>query len=300
MTKTDELLSTASLLIEKKENPKIRNLRIYEAQTENSRILFPHLTRRWEKSLWIGGSGQQAINGILFGSRDITIIDKNPLALLFIQLNLASIQAMTREEYRQFYYQSLYENGLPTIKQTEPFLQPDTYFFWEKLFSNYPKSEIMNGLLIENFAERENQYLQEIILKKNPYLEPKFFNYLKHVFQRVKISYQEEDILNVNLSKERPFDKVYLSNVFQEIPLTLEEYQNFLEEKIFPFMSEKGDVMAGYLNITKYFGAMRDHHGNENDIIRFFNQKGYHSHLIFEPENQKELSAAFVYQKKIK
>lgn len=297
MTKIEDSLSTASLLIENKESKKIRNLRIYEAQTENSGLLFPLLTRRWEKSLWIGGSGQQAINGILFGSRDVTIIDKNPLALLFTEFNIASIEALTREEYRQFFYQNLYENGLPIIRQTKPFLQQETYFFWENLFNNYPKSEIMNGLFIENFADIENSCLEKIILNKNPYLNPKFFNYLKRVMQKTNILYQETDLLNVNLSREKPFDKVYLSNVFQELPLTLEEYQEFLEENIFPFVSEKGDVMAGYLNISKYFGTIRNNHGDEQEIIQFFEKNGYHSHLIFESFNQKELSAAFVYQK---
>lgn len=297
MTKIEDSLSTATLLIEKTENKKIRNLKIYEAQTENSTLLFPLLSRRWEKSLWISGSGQQAINGILFGSRDVTIIDKNPLALLFAEFNIASIQALTREEYRQFFYQNLYENGLPILRQTEPFLQPETYFFWENLFDNYPKSKIMNGLFIENFADIENSCLEKIILSKNPYLKPKFFNYLKKTLQRTTISYQETDVRNINLSREKPFDKVYLSNVFQELPLTLEEYQEFLEEKVFPFVKEKGDVMAGYLNISKYFGTLRNHHGDEQEIIQFFEKNGYNSHLIFEPLNEKELSAAFVYQK---
>jgi len=304
MKKVENDIIAASHIIENKQL-EIENSdygKIYHTQTENSRKLFPKLSSKWENSLWIGGSGDQFINGILYGSRNITVIEKNPLAIYYILLKIEAFQVLSKKEFfTSFLLNSMQsESFLYLCDKTDSWinidnsqLEEDTKYFWRNIIQNYSEQDIRRNLFYEQSLERET----ESILNRNPYLEKYFYNYLKRTLQRTKFLFYCQDIQEINQIVNIPaFDKIYLSNVFLEMNLSLEEYQSFLEEKIFPLLLEKGEALVGYLNISHFRGANFSNLGTTDEVIDFFKKSNYDLESIFEEGNQ--ISSVFIYRKK--
>ncbi len=309
MTPTEKDILVASSIIEgKRINRKEPYRKIYSMQTENSKELFKVLSSHWENSLFIGGSADQFLNSILYGSRNITVIDSNPLAIHYILLKLAAIQVLENEDFLSFasWYPSNDINLLHLLNALKPLLEKDyPYFernpvqFWSSLFENYSKQEIAEHLFYNQATEYERHYRKEEMLARNSYLQKRFYHYLKKVILKTNIQVINRDIQEIDTISNLPsFDKVYLSNILLEMELSLEEYQNFLKEKIYPLLSTKGEAMIAYLNISHTYGADLNNLGTINQITDFFINQSCHSELLFGSSNQSQIDTAFIYQKK--
>ncbi|MCI8589007.1 MAG: DUF3419 family protein [Bacilli bacterium] len=311
MTQMEQDIKMVELLIKGEKIPKDQIDKyhpIYPIQTENSRKLFPILSHQWENSIWIGGSGDQPINGILYGSRNLTIIDKNPLAIHYILFKLAALQALPYEEFLDLFswhkkqstsLQEQFEEMKPFFHTNNIYWERDSRKLWQEIIDNYSKQEIARNLFYQEANEFEQKYEKEHMLIKNPYLEKKFYNYLKRAIKRTRIHLYTQDIQNIHLIPiSYPIDKIYLSNVFLEMELSLEQYQAFLQEQIYPYLAKNGEAMVGYLNISHLHGASLGKLGTTDQIVSFFKEHEYQTPLILEDQFQKQINSAFIYQKK--
>ncbi|MDE5587436.1 MAG: BtaA family protein, partial [Bacilli bacterium] len=261
MTATEKDILAASSIIEgKKINKQEPYRKIYSTQTEDSRELFKVLSSHWENSLFIGGSADQLLNAILYGSRNITVVDANPLAIHYILLKLAAINILENEEFLSFASWcpsedtnlcDLLNQVEPLLDKSHPYFDRDPIQFWRALFANYSKDEIARNLFYEGSTEDERHYQKEEMVSKNPYLEKRFYRYLKKVLLKTDIQVVNRDIQEIDtVTNLPPLDKIYLSNILLEMHLSLEEYQNFLDKKIYPLLSSQGEAMIAYLNIS--------------------------------------------------
>lgn len=309
MSKTENDILAASLIIEGKKIKEIKGEnynKIYQTQTENSRELFPRLSSHWQNSLWIGGSGDQPINGILYGSRNVKVVDINPLAIHYILLRVAALEALNQEEFLSFFTLEKRENTnlkLSFVK-IEPYLQEnhtnfeqDPVLFWKTLINNYTKQEIFENLFYDDSTEIQGNYQKQTMLTKNPYLDKKFYYYLKNAIKRAHIQVYNQDIKEIHkICEPATLDKIYLSNVFLEMNFTLEEYQSFLDNEIYPLLSPEGEAMTAYFNISQFQEATLNRLGTANQIITYLKQHGCRPELIL--EGNKQISTAWIYQKK--
>lgn len=268
--------------------------KIYLAQTENSKKLYRDLSENWTNSLFIGGSGDQPINSILYGCKNLIITDINHNAIYFILLKIAAIQALDYEEFLSFFLIHFHANN--EFKKIKDFLDKRTYYFWKTVFTSYKESIIREQLFFE-LDGNSNRYMERIVINKNPYLNENSYRKLKEEIKKVNI---EVNFLNIqDLSKKLEinfFDKIYLSNIILSMGLTLEEYWKFLQQDIIPLLNDYGELMAGYFNLTGYEYANLSNLGTTDEIIYFFKQKDFKQHLIFDDEI-RQLNSALVYQK---
>jgi len=307
MTQTEKDIEAASSIIEGK-RVKEPYQKIYRTQTENSREVFKTLSHHWENSLFIGGSADQFLNAILYGSRNLTIVDRNPLAIHYILLKLAALERLENKEFLEFssWYpeekinlQHLFSQLEPLLNKSYPYFPQNPIQFWKTIFASYSKEEIAKKLFYDESTEYEKHYQKEEMLLRNPYLEKKFFNYLRKVIPTTKIQVINQDIQDIDMIPNLPpFDKIHLSNILLEMNLSLEEYQQFLNEKIYPLLSLKGEALIAYLDLSHTYGANLNNLGTIDQIIKFFTEHGCRSELILEPDNQIQINTAFIYQKK--
>lgn len=307
MTQTERDIEAASSIIEGK-MVKDPYQKIYRTQTKNSRELFKNLSSHWENSLFIGGSADQFLNAILYGSRNLTIVDSNPLAIHYILLKLASLQQLNNKGFLAFTSWNLKEdldlqqllNQLESLlDKNYPYFQGNPVQFWRALFTNYSREEIAQNLFYDESIEYENCYVKEAMRFRNPYLEKRFFSYLKKVLPLTNIQIINQDIQAMDTIYNLPsLDKVYLSNILLDMNLSLEAYQRFLCEKIYPLLSFNGEAVVAYLDFSHTYGADLNNLGTIDQIIDFFTEQGCRSELLLEPNIQNQIHVAFVYQKK--
>ena len=307
MTQTEKDIEAASLIIEGKKVTEPYQ-KIYRTQAENSKELFKRLSHHWENSLFIGGSADQFLNAILYRSRNVTVVDRNPLAIHYILLKLAALEVLSNKEFLEF--TSWYQNGkinleqllnqlTPILDKEYPRFNHNPVQFWDTLFRNYSNEIIAKNLFFDESTEYGKHYLKEDMLSRNPYLERRFFNYIKKILPTVNMQVFNQDIWEIDtIPNLPPLDKIYLSNILLDMDVSLEEYQYLLKEKIYPLLSSNGEAIVAYLNISHTYGATLNNLGTIDQIINFFREHESRSEIILNPNIPNQIDTAFVYQKK--
>lgn len=269
--------------------------KIYLSQTENSKKLYKDLSKDWTNSLFIGGSGDQPIDSILYGCKNLIITDRNHNAINFILLKIAALKALDYEEFISFFLNHFYANQ--EFKKIKDFLDEKTYYFWKSIFLNYDERTIREKLFFETDGN-SNRYMERIIINKNLYLDKNYYKIIKEKIKKVHIETHTLDITDLSKQlKLNSFDKIYLSNIILGMDLTLEEYLAFLEQDIIPLLKNHGELMAGYLNLSSYENAYIYNLGTTNEVIQFFKRSNFKQNLIFDDET-RQLNSALVYKKK--
>ena len=76
---------------------------VYRVTNENMTSYYEHLKDK-KKILTVIGSGDQILNSILAGSREIDCFDISVFAEYHLFLKMASIMALSEEEYKEYFF----------------------------------------------------------------------------------------------------------------------------------------------------------------------------------------------------
>lgn len=196
------------------------NSEIYKKTLENK-----------EKILTIVGSGDQILNSILLGSKDITATDISNFTEYYFNLKLKAVKALTYEEYLEFFdlksrkcfKKELYEKILP-------FLDRETAYFWSVLFSSHKTTKIRKS---DFFMPENNSFFTSInikdYIKNNPYLSsPDNYKKLKSKINDVNINIIIGNIFALIGTLRNGYDLVNASNIMDYHHGS--EYLFFLEQ----------------------------------------------------------------------
>jgi len=226
--------------------------RIYPFTTENISAYLPLFDFVDKSLLTVCSSGDQALNAILCGSKDITVFDICPFAKEYFYLKKAAIETLTIQEFLRFfcykdYPVTFFDNknafDIRIYMKLRDALKNDseeTEYFWSELFKKYSSIRVRNSL----FSFDENKY--KLIKLMNNYLKnDDAYNKLRDKFNAADIKFISGDIFNDNI--DGSFDNVFLSN--------LGSYYNLVEirnlfDKILVNLNDDGRMMIAYLYET--------------------------------------------------
>ena len=156
-----------------------------------------------KKVLTVGSSGDQALNSILYGAEEITIIDVCPYFKYWIEYKIACIQTL---DFNEFY--NIFELEANAIFKVSTFnkirnkLSLSTRLFWEDIIKNNDSFKILNKFF----------YLESRGLNAYECL-PKYYDELKEKLSYAKINYISAEFKNFkNLTEQ--FDLIILSNLY--------------------------------------------------------------------------------------
>ena len=214
---------------------------IYPFTTENITGYINFFELENKSLLTVGSSGDQALNAILKGCKDVTILDVNPYTEYYFYLKYAVILQVSLKEFLKFFcymnYPGIYERNekvfnketYSKIKDTLRSLNYNAYYFWEELFNTY-KPYIIRKLF--ECDEERWQYLKNYSL----YLNPKYYEELKNKLVNTTIEFITTDIYHANIN--RNYDNIWLSNILR------------YEEDLDYFKKQVVDVLNTHLNIS--------------------------------------------------
>ena len=185
---------------------------IYKSTNEN--INHPdyqkHL-REKESILSIIGSGDQILNSILFGTKKVDAYDISRFPKYFLELKIAAIQALSYEEYLEFFYgRNSFDRK--TYQKVVDSMDSNFKEFWQSiastsLFSKEKKpSEVYRSSL---FSASGNSI--EVARSLNPYLTKTNYQELKRRIKDSKIRYTTGNIYKLPIIQK--YDLVNLSNI---------------------------------------------------------------------------------------
>lgn len=209
---------------------------IYKMSNERIQDYHKFLTNK-KRMLSVIASGDQILCGILEGTKEIDAFDISRFPKYFLYLKKAAIQALSREEYIDFFYgccnrDSVYEEMYDSIRV---YLEDDMLEFWDGLLNFFEWKEVYNSTLFSS-----EPYIERTAINQNKYLQSdEEYNKLRQVIGSVTIRTYEGDILDISKEFNVPYDIVYLSNIVYYV--NKERYKKAMEE--LP-LSEHGMVLT--------------------------------------------------------
>ena len=191
---------------------------IYPFTTENISGYIDNFDLDGKSLLTVGSSGDQVLNAILLGSKDITLVDINPFAKYYFYLKMAAIMELEMDEYLLFLryknYPETFKNNLMVFNDfifnrlsvCLKEINRETYDFWYDLFRFYSRKDIRDHLF--SIDERNDKFIRAC----NLYLhDDVLFKQLKSKIRDVKPTFETGDILTTGHS--RNYDNIWLSNI---------------------------------------------------------------------------------------
>lgn len=163
------------------------------------------------KVLSVIGSGDQILNMVLEGVKEIDSFDISIFPKYFLYLKIAAVQGLSREEYIDFFYDynnraEVYDDMYDRISE---YLEPSIKEFWDALLGFFDWQEVYDSTLFSsepcmvNDAILQNKFLQS----DEDYLK------LRSRLPYKKINTVECDIMTGATKFSGPYDLIYLSNI---------------------------------------------------------------------------------------
>lgn len=191
---------------------------IYPFTTENISGYIDYFDLTNKSLLTVGSSGDQILNAILMGARDITQVDINPFSKYYYYLKMAGIIELDMDEFLLFLryknYPKVFIDNILVFNEfifnklchTLKLIDYDSYMFWDELFRLYSRKNVRDNLF--SIDERQDKLIKAC----NLYLHNEvIFNELKKKIRNVELSFINNDIFTVTLDKQ--FDNIWLSNI---------------------------------------------------------------------------------------
>lgn len=195
--------------------------------------------------LSVCASGDQILNGILYGATNIDTFDKNFFSKHILFLKLSAIKALKPHEFIKFFTEYDLKLFEKILQESEIYIQK----FWEKVFSEY-NIEVVIKLIFDNLKLSIEQ-----IKQINPYLDPANYEKLIELIKRADVNFIESDLHELpRYIFGKSYDAINLSNIYEHLyyrkPIILgnsEEFRDFIINKLYPCLNTNGTILIAYL-----------------------------------------------------
>ena len=231
---------------------------IYRFTNEDVTSYFHHLQDK-RSVLSVIGSGNQILNSILAGTRDIDCFDISIFPEYYLYLQIASVLALSKEDYINYYLSDdrdiLFCDDIYDVIRNR--LSGNYKTFWDTLYMFDDGIDIYESLLF-----RHDCCFRNVVIDNNPFLQDDNYERLKQILERepIKIKPRVMDILNSRIS--RNYDLVNLSNILS-YHFSMDDYVDYFDSS-FHQDSE----------IISYFYEMSD-----DNVSKFNDVLGIHGHI---------------------
>ena len=167
---------------------------IYKSSNERLRELIKYYLDK-KKILSVISSGDQILNSISIGVKQIDCFDISSFPKYFLFLKLAAVKALNHQEYLDFFFNSIttsevYDDYYDRIRV---YLEKDDLSFWDSLFDYFDWIDIYNSLLFSH-----EPYSSLDAIRKNIYLEKSNYQELKKKIDNTIIKNYKGDIITLS------------------------------------------------------------------------------------------------------
>lgn len=170
---------------------------------------FHHLKDK-KNVLTVIGSGGQILNSVLAGTKNLDCFDISIFPEYYLHLQIASILALSKEEYLKYYFSNDREElfGDCFYDKISEKLKGKYKEFWDTLYMFDDGYDIYESPLF-----RYDVCLKNHVVNMNPYLQDNNYEKLKHILQtdNIKINTMVANVIKTKFPKE--YDLVNLSNI---------------------------------------------------------------------------------------
>lgn len=223
--------------------------KIYSRSTEITEDFLSGFDCEGKRILTVGSSGDQVLTYAYLGCEDITLMDANSLTPFFVNLKIAALKALTREEFIAFFKQDILKQdnnnddfmNMRIYGKVRSELDETTKVFWDKLYDD----EIQDGIF--------HIYSGVNASSKPPYLtSDETYEELRAKIDKININFYHADISRFHENAKGEYEIIDLSNIYSYI--SKEKFWKSVES-LYKYLSKNG-----YLKL---------HYGNDDELSEF-------------------------------
>lgn len=159
------------------------------------------------KVLSVIGSGDQIINSILYGAKDIDAFDISRFPKYYLDLKLAAIKVLNCCEFTDFFYGSgCFDDEM--FYRILSVMPDDSKAFWREIVKDSYPLKVFNSNLFAIWTPTET-----MAIDMNPFLSVENYKLVRDRIDQVKIRYLEGDIYKMDEVLDKDYDFANLSNI---------------------------------------------------------------------------------------
>ncbi len=311
----EDINQAINIIREKSNNPDISFAYItysdvFSFSNENMVGYYDKLNLKDKKVLTVCGSGDQALNAILYGAQSVHTFDINRLTQYALDLKRATILSLTYNEFMRFWpadwnwgthleksvYDSIKHHLFITSLDDENNIihKDNSGLFWNTLFNNFNKYELM--CLFRGIIDWSYNWLSDII----PYFNEDSYSKL-----RAKLIFQHPTFIESCLTKlpynleNNTYDIILLSNIYSTLVSysnaeELEKFKNLIL-RLSKNLNQNGQIAYAYMKNFKTHSAYLSKK-SEVTIVNMFDQEERDIIYINEGDQEKD-PAILIYKK---
>ncbi len=162
----------------------------------------------------ITASGDQIINSVFYGGRNITGLDISKFTKYYAALKIAAVEALTKEEYIKYIVGDYNVDplSLDLYSKLRVKLNPDAAVFWDSIFDYCGVERLNDSPFFGHFTVAPDR-----MIINNPFLHDNNFYETKEKLEEVDIKLYDGNALDINKMKLGSFDLILLSNILNYI-----------------------------------------------------------------------------------
>lgn len=225
--------------------------KLYSFTTENIKDYISSFDLNNKSLLTVGSSADQAINAILNGCKDVTIIDINPFVKYYFNLKKAGMLTLNYKQFMDYFFdyglspmlfsKDIYEK----LRKVLSVLDLDSLLFWDNLYKNNNSKVIRYRLFKDDVMETRS--LKEF----NPYLSDEFkFKKTRRRISNINLKFINGNILDADKwLMNCKFDNIFLSNIYDYVKDNADDLYRFrlIINYLIKNMNNQGKLMISYL-----------------------------------------------------
>lgn len=207
--------------------------RLYSHSTEITEDYLKDFDLKEKRIVTVGSSGDQVLTYAHLGSKDITLMDANPLTPFFVNLKIAALKTLTRQEFLNFFNQNndTFMN-FRTYGKMRELLDETTKVFWDKLYDDNIQDKIFHI-----YSRASESSIPPYLVNDEVYKE------LKVKIDDVNINFYQSDLSTFHENMNGEYDLIDLSNIYTYVKN--EKFWTAID-KLYPYLAKDGFLKLHY------------------------------------------------------
>lgn len=192
---------------------------VFKYSNENLRELFSKISVNGKKVLTVGSSGDQLLNALFYGAKQVDLIDANIFSRPFIELKIAAIKELELREFLDcFKTINISESQfLENYQRFSHHLPDDMKYFWDNVFLDGMAGRLSNiiGTFNGGISRRGSVF----------YNDEKLFEALKEklLANDYQVSFINAELGDFSKKANGEYDLILLSNIIDYFSSAKEE-----------------------------------------------------------------------------
>lgn len=201
--------------------------KVYDFTNENVSCLKDLYHFENSKVLTVVGSGDQYFSSMLNGAKQVDLYDINFTSYLYFILKFYSIRELTFEEFYDFLIKKNFKNTNIYMKLES--VLPKTVLKYYQYIIKYKKSSFKKDG-IKMISKKNHKYYFENKNTVIPYFVKDNYYKLQNILKNTKLpNFYDCDIRELRKINNEKYDIILMSNIYNYIPMLIEEYTNLLK-----------------------------------------------------------------------